>query len=76
MPQQSFPNDPSYDPDDPFPNMRPIKSAPSLHTINGIGTAVYGARDHDAETGTYVKTHCFCFLFVNSCLVVCTKHLQ
>lgn len=47
-----------------FPNLRPIESAPSLGTINGVGTMMYGARDHDRETGTYVKTHCFTFLFV------------
>jgi hypothetical protein len=47
-----------------FPNLRPIKSPPSLHTVNGIGTAVYGRRDYDPETGTYVKTHWFCLLFL------------
>jgi hypothetical protein len=47
-----------------FPNMRPISSAPSLSTVNGIGCMLIGGRDHDHETGTYVKTHCFCVLFV------------
>src|SRR5262249_46444483 len=47
-----------------FPNLRLIQSPPSLHTINGIGTTIYGARDHDPETGTYVKTHWFCVLFI------------
>jgi tetratricopeptide (TPR) repeat protein len=47
-----------------FPDMRPIKSLPSLTTINGIGAGLYGARDNDPETGTYVKTHCMCILFV------------
>jgi hypothetical protein len=47
-----------------FPNLRPIHKVPSLGTVNGIGTAVYGSRDHDPETGTYVKTHGFVVLFV------------
>jgi tetratricopeptide (TPR) repeat protein len=47
-----------------FPNLRPIKSPPSLQLINGIGTAVYGRRDYDDETGTYVKTHWFCLVFL------------
>ncbi|OWK46845.1 tetratricopeptide repeat protein [Fimbriiglobus ruber] len=47
-----------------FPDMTPIQSAPGLSSINGIGTTIVGQRDHDAETGTYVKTHCFCVLFV------------
>ncbi len=47
-----------------FPQMQPIRSAPSLSTVNGIGCVVYGRRDVDPETGTYVKTHCFTVLFV------------
>ncbi len=47
-----------------FPNLRPIRSAPSLSTVNGIGCTVYGSRDHDPETGTYVKTHWFTFFFI------------
>src|SRR5262245_10572831 len=44
--------------------MRPIKSAPSLFTMNGCGFGLYGARDHDHETNTYVATYCVCILFV------------
>src|SRR5205085_2633819 len=47
-----------------FPSLQPIHAAPSLATILGIGCAVYGRRNVDAETGTYVKTHYFTFLFV------------
>ena len=47
-----------------FPNMKPIGSAPSMFTLNGFGVGVYGSRDHDPETGTYVKTHCVCAIFV------------
>ena len=47
-----------------FPDMKPIKSVPSMQTINGVGTSLYGARDRDIETGTYVKTHVFVLLFI------------
>jgi len=47
-----------------FPDMRPIKGAPGLFTMNGVGTTVCGSRDYDAETGTYVKTLCICVLFI------------
>ncbi len=47
-----------------FPDMRPIRQHPVLFTVNGIGTAMYGARGQDMETGTYVKTWCVCFVFV------------
>lgn len=47
-----------------FPEMRPIRSAPELATINGFGASLSGARDHDAESGTYVKTHSVCLLFI------------
>jgi hypothetical protein len=43
---------------------RPLKGGPpSLFTLNGFGTGLYGSRDHDAE-GSYVATYCVCFLFV------------
>ena len=44
--------------------MRPVGSAPSLFTLNGFGLGMYGKRDFDAETGTYIKTRCFCALFI------------
>ncbi|MBI5394506.1 MAG: hypothetical protein HZA91_04335 [Verrucomicrobia bacterium] len=44
--------------------MRPIKKAPSLFTLNGFGFAMYGKRDFDAETGTYIKTRYLCALFI------------
>ncbi|HVT80888.1 MAG TPA: hypothetical protein VHM90_09540, partial [Phycisphaerae bacterium] len=47
-----------------FPNLRPVKKAPTMHMINGIGTRVYGERDRDAETGAYLTTLCFCVLMV------------
>ncbi|MCI0642228.1 MAG: hypothetical protein L0Y70_24385 [Gemmataceae bacterium] len=47
-----------------FPEMTPVTKAPSLGTVNGVGTMVYGNRDYDVDTGTYVKTHVVCFLFI------------
>ena len=47
-----------------FPQLRPVPNAPTLFRINGIGAGMYGKRDFDLETGTYIKTHCFCVLFV------------
>ncbi len=47
-----------------FPDMTPVSGPPALTTVNGIGFSAYGRRDFDAETGTYVKTQCFCILFI------------
>ena len=47
-----------------FPDMQPVTKVPPLSTVNGIGFTVYGRRDFDADTGTYVKTYVFCILFV------------
>ena len=47
-----------------FPEMQPFKSPPSLFTINGFGLGMYGKRDFDAATGTYIKTRCLCAIFI------------
>ncbi len=47
-----------------FPDLKPISFQPALFRINGIGLGLYGARDRDPETGTYVTTWCACFLFI------------
>lgn len=47
-----------------FPNLTPIKGTPTLFTMNGFGVSVYGKRDYDEQTNTYVKTHCLCFIFI------------
>ena len=47
-----------------FPDLEPIRKAPSIGRYNGIGTAIYGKRDYHEETGTYVKTLCFVVLFI------------
>jgi tetratricopeptide (TPR) repeat protein len=53
-----------FDLESKFPDLRPIRSAPSLFSVNGCGLNVYGSRDFDEETGTYVKTRCICLLFI------------
>ncbi|HSY19750.1 MAG TPA: hypothetical protein VK815_15510 [Candidatus Acidoferrales bacterium] len=47
-----------------FPHLRPINNPPSLVAINGCGVRVYGKRDFDEETQTYVKTRCICALLI------------
>lgn len=41
-----------------------LKSAPTLYTINGIGTTLYGERDVDPENGSYSTTLYFTILFI------------
>jgi hypothetical protein len=55
---------PDIDLAEKFPDMRPIRSVPTLSTVNGFGATLIGSRDYDEETGTYVKTHCICLLFI------------
>src|SRR5262249_32810670 len=47
-----------------FPDMQPMRSMPTLQTVNGCGLGIYGRRDIDAETNTYVKTHGIVLLLV------------
>ncbi|MGB8681758.1 MAG: hypothetical protein WCD12_02640 [Candidatus Binatus sp.] len=47
-----------------FGGLKPISSAPSLRTINGVGFALYGNSDHDADTESYVTTYYFAVLFI------------
>ncbi len=44
--------------------LRPIHSAPSLFTFNGIGTMLYGRQDFDPSDGTYFATLWFTVLFL------------
>lgn len=47
-----------------FPDMTEVSGAPSMFLLNGCGTTIYGKRDWDEETRTYVKTYCFVLVFV------------
>src|SRR5690349_13704683 len=55
---------PEFDPAAEFPNMTPIKKAPTMMRINGCGTAVYGSRDVHGASGAYVTTLCVTILYV------------
>jgi tetratricopeptide (TPR) repeat protein len=57
-------NDEPLDLNARFPEMRPMGSVPTLQTVNGIGLGIYGRRDFDDETHTYVKTHGLVLLFI------------
>ncbi len=45
-----------------YGGMEPIDEAPSLSTINGTGTRLYGHSDD--MNGTYVAVLCLCFFFI------------
>ncbi len=47
-----------------FPDLRPGRKPPVLFRLNGFGLAMFGRRDHDEETGTYVKTYGITLLFI------------
>lgn len=47
-----------------FQDCQPIKKAPGLSTFNGVGTMLYGHSDEVPETGTYLATRFFTFLFL------------
>ena len=47
-----------------FAGLIPIKSAPSLQTINGCGFSMYGSSDVDRETGSYMTTYYFVLIFI------------
>lgn len=44
--------------------LEPVKSAPSLRTINGIGVALYGNTDLNPSDGSYMATYYLVFLFI------------
>ncbi len=44
--------------------LQPIRSAPSLFTLNGFGFALYGSSDEDMDDDSYMTTHYLVFLFI------------
>ncbi len=50
--------------DDPYMWLEPIKKAPSLHTVNGIGSMLYGRYKPDPGSGLYIATLWFVFVFL------------
>jgi nitrate reductase NapE component len=47
-----------------YDGLKPLSSAPSLSTFNGIGMTLYGATDHDEVSGSYLSTYYFVFLAI------------
>lgn len=47
-----------------YAGLTPIKTAPSLQTINGCGFSMYGSSDVDRETGSYMTTYYFVLIFI------------
>jgi hypothetical protein len=47
-----------------YAGLTPVKSAPSLQTINGCGFTMYGSSDVDRETGSYMTTYYFVMIFI------------
>lgn len=45
-------------------DLEPIKEAPSLRTINGIGVTLYGCTDKNPSDGSYMATYYFVFLAI------------
>ncbi len=48
----------------PLVGMTPVTSAPSLFTLNGVGTMLYGNRDYDRHTRSHVAVLYFVILFL------------
>ncbi len=44
--------------------LTPIRSAPALFSLNGVGATAYGRDDLDPNDGTFILTHYLCFLFM------------
>ncbi len=47
-----------------FPELQPVSGVPLLFNIFGCGLILYGRRNEDAETQTFVRTRYFCILFI------------
>ena len=47
-----------------YSSVKPIESAPSMYTLNGCGTHLYGQTDLDTSTGSFISTLYFVLLFV------------
>ena len=45
-------------------HLRPVDEAPTIFSIHGIGTTLYGRDRYDAVTDSYVATQWFCFLWI------------
>lgn len=53
--------------------MKRIRSAPTLYTLNTVGTTLYGKRDYDPKTNSYVATLYFVIFFIPLCPLRCYR---
>ncbi len=53
---------PAFSPEKPKDESKPVTSAPSLGSINGVGCILYGNRD--AKGDSYITTRWFCVIFI------------
>ena len=47
-----------------FPDLQPMRSDPPQYRLFGCGLYLYGDRDFDLETQSFVRTLCFCLLYI------------
>jgi hypothetical protein len=47
-----------------FADLRPVKRRPRLYHLLGFGLYLYGDRDFDMDTQSFVRTLCFCLLYI------------
>jgi tetratricopeptide (TPR) repeat protein len=52
------------DPSTRFTDLTPIRSEPPQYHFFGCGLYLYGDRDFDVETQSFVRTLCFCLLYI------------
>ena len=52
------------DPSAKFADLKPVKSPPRLHHLLGFGLYLYGDRDFDMDTQSFVRTLCFCLFYI------------
>ncbi|HET9064844.1 MAG TPA: DnaJ domain-containing protein [Gemmatimonadales bacterium] len=59
-----------------YGGITPIKAAPGLATINGVGTRLYGRRDPDPENNSHTATLFFTVLFVPVFPIACYRVIE
>lgn len=59
-----------------FREMKPVSSPPTLLCVNSIGTRLYGRRDHDPRTQSFIATLYFVILFIPVFPIACYRVIQ
>ena len=57
-------------------DMAPIASAPRLYSVSMVGTRLYGKRDYDSHTESFVATLYFVVLFIPIIPLACYRVIQ